>query len=273
MSDNELLADGEPAAAPTVESPPTATSPPPPVVPASASPAKAPWTEREIRTFELVLVCLLAFGRSILSSGHTLWLYGGYIRPAYETGTYGWIYNIFCQASGLGLLCYVLLRRRKSFADLGFNWEKKDIGRSILLRLGGWLAFYAVYNGIYYSGLTTTSYQAGTTQVAHLLFGGGIFEATILYQFLNPFFEELIVRAYVMTEITFLTNSLPKAVMVSTLLQTSYHFYQGAPAAIGHGATFLIWSIYYAKTGRIAPIILAHLYSDVGSTLWYGLHH
>ena len=42
--------------------------------------------------------------------------------------------------------------------------------------------------------------------------------------------------------------------MCSTLLQTSYHFYQGV---------FLVFSIYYARTNRITTIILAHLYMDV----------
>jgi len=50
-----------------------------------------------------------------------------------------------------------------------------------------------------------------------------------------------------MTEVKALTNSVTKAVMISTALQMSYHFYQGAPAAFSHGATFLIFSIFYAK--------------------------
>jgi membrane protease YdiL (CAAX protease family) len=95
----------------------------------------------------------------------------------------------------------------------------------------------------------------------------------ILFQFLNPFYEELIVRAYVITELKQLTNSVWKPIILSTLLQTSYHFYQGIPMALGEGAGFLVFSIYYSKTNRIAPIILAHLYIDVGATLYYFLIH
>ena len=79
----------------------------------------------------------------------------------------------------------------------------------------------------------------------------------------------MIARAYMMTEVKELTNSVATAIIVSTVLQTSYHLYQGVPAALGHGATFLLFSIYYAKTNRLAPIIVAHLYSDVGGTLFY----
>jgi membrane protease YdiL (CAAX protease family) len=117
--------------------------------------------------------------------------------------------------------------------------------------------------------LTAISRGEATHYVGHLLFGSGIFYSAILLQFLNPFFEELIVRAYLMTEIQFLTGSVTKAVIISTILQTSYHLYQGGAAAISHAATFLIFSIFYAKTNRITPVILAHLYSDVSATLWY----
>jgi membrane protease YdiL (CAAX protease family) len=117
------------------------------------------------------------------------------------------------------------------------------------------------------------SHKIASASVGHILFGGGVFFTTILFQFLNPIFEELIVRAYLMTEIKALTGSASKAILASTLLQMSYHFYQGAPVAFAHGATFLLWSIYYAKTNRIAPIILAHLYSDVSGTLWYMFRH
>jgi len=76
-----------------------------------------------------------------------------------------------------------------------------------------------------------------------------------------------------MTEVKHLTNSITKAVIISTLLQTSYHFYQGVPAALSDGVMFLIFSVYYAKTNRITPLILAHLYMDVGATLHYWFNH
>jgi len=262
MIDGELLASGNPPSAATTDE--SATIPLP-----SPSPSR-PWTERQIRTFELALVCLIAFGTAIFASGHSLF-YGIYSRPI--SGTYGWVYNMLRESMALALLWYVLMRRGKTFADLGLNWTGKDAGWSLLLRLGGSLAYSAVYSALYHTGLTSESHHAASVRVGHLLFGGGFSEAAILFQFLNPFFEELIVRAYVITEIKFLTGSMAKAVMVSTLLQTSYHFYQGTPAAIAHGATFLIFSIYYAKTNRIAPVILAHLYSDVYGALWYRFNY
>jgi membrane protease YdiL (CAAX protease family) len=165
------------------------------------------------------------------------------------------------------------MRRGKTFYDLGFSWKTKDFGWSILLYLGGGFASYVVYKIITFAGLTSASHATAVASVSFFLFGGGITLATILFQFLNPFFEEMIVRAYVMTELRFQTNSVSKPVIFSTLLQMSYHFYQGAPLAFSLGAGFLVFSIYYSKTNRIAPIILGHLYMDVGGTLYYSAHH
>jgi membrane protease YdiL (CAAX protease family) len=138
--------------------------------------------------------------------------------------------------------------------------------------MGGTFAYYVIYNCLYYCGLTPVSRGNATAHVGHMVFGGGVFVVTFMFQFLNPFFEELLARAYVMTEIKFLTNNLPLAVIASTALQTSYHFYQGVPSAMGIGANFLLWSIFYAKTGRIVPLILAHMYEDVLATMSYATH-
>ena len=251
--------------------PASAEAPPPLPLALAANPLPARWTERNLRIVELVLVCLVAFGGSIISSGHSL-LFGSISRTGSATA-YGWFYSSFREALVLALLWYVLLRRGKSFSGLGLSWKARDVGCSVLLYLGGIIVYGLVYYAIYYAGLTRTTRGDASLRIGRHLFGGGIFATTFLFQFLNPFFEELIVRAYVMTEIKFLTGSASKAVIVSTMLQTSYHFYQGAPAAFAHGTTFLLWSIFYAKTNRIAPVILAHLYSDVLGTLHYGLYH
>jgi membrane protease YdiL (CAAX protease family) len=267
LIDNELLLGGETKASQKDEAASETEM-------AIISPPKSKpvWTEKEVQIFEIILVCTIAFGGSILSSINSL------VDPTYIGSTSGgtafrWFYSILRQASALGLLWYVLMRRGKSFSSLGLSWAWKDVGWAVLLAVTAHYIFRAVYDGFYFSGLTSVNQTAASNRVGYILFGGGITFVTILFQFLNPFFEELIVRAYVMTEVKVLTNSATKAIIISTALQTSYHFYQGAPAAFADGAMFLLFSIFYAKTNRIAPIILAHLYADVHSTLWYLFHH
>lgn len=237
-----------------------------------ARPAAAPWTERQLLIIEVVLVCLVAFGTSVLSSLYSLQIDGS--SRSGGGGAYRWASGVLRECSELGLVWYLLLRRGKSFADLGLTLKPefkdiaKNIGLSILLLVGGSLLGMGAYAALFYSGLTTISHHEASRHVHNYLFGGGIYWSTRLFQIVNPFNEELIVRAYLMTQVKQLTNSAAKAVFISTVLQTSYHLYQGAPMALMHGATFLLWSIFYAKTNRITPIVLAHLYADVASIRW-----
>jgi membrane protease YdiL (CAAX protease family) len=225
--------------------------------------------DRKLRFIEVALVCAIAFGGSLLASAWVLF-FGDSGQTSESSATLRWMYSGLQEVSALVLVWYFLKLRNKSFLDLGFYRRLKDVGWSIGLLVAGSMAFYTVYAAIYLTGLAT-NHNAASAQVADSIFGGGISGVTILFMFLNPFFEELIVRAYLMTEIKHLTKSSALAIAVSTGLQASYHLYQGVPLAIATGAMFLIFSIYYSKTNRIFPIILAHLYCDVGSTLWYVL--
>jgi membrane protease YdiL (CAAX protease family) len=69
-----------------------------------------------------------------------------------------------------------------------------------------------------------------------------------------------------------LTGSGALAVAISVALQTVYHLYQGVIMAVATGAGFLIFSLYYARSRRITPVILAHLYLDA-LALWYTAKH
>jgi membrane protease YdiL (CAAX protease family) len=223
------------------------------------------FTDRQMEIIEVVLVCAFAFGISILASTHVF--FGGAYSHNYNS--FAWEMQGMREVLCLALLWYLLRRRGRSFYDLGLTWSWKDIAWSVVLVFAGPGAFRLVYFLIGHSGLAPFSSTGASEEVGKFLFSGGIFFGTFLFQFINPFFEELIVRAYLMTEVKRLTNSVTTAVLASTVLQTSYHFYQGGPAAISDGACFLVFSIFYAS--RIAPVILAHLYMDAGSTLVYWL--
>jgi membrane protease YdiL (CAAX protease family) len=96
---------------------------------------------------------------------------------------------------------------------------------------------------------------------------------TYCFVAVNPVFEEMLVRAFLMSETILLTGSSTLAILFSTLLQTSYHVYQGAPYALAAGVIFLIFSVYYACTRRILPVILAHFIWDLWAHVYYALPH
>jgi len=95
------------------------------------------------------------------------------------------------------------------------------------------------------------------------IFGFGISFLSIVFVCLNPFFEELIVRAYTMSEIMSVGGTTGMAIVISVAVQMSYHLYQGLANAIALTAVFTIFSIYYAQTKRILPVVLAHLFMDM----------
>ena len=245
----------------------------PPLLPPSLtiSEVPAPFVpgERRLRFIELVLVCAIALGGSFFSS--ILSLFQNSLGRF--SGSSQWGYGILTEIASLTLLWYVLLRRSKSFPDLGFVWRWSDIGWSVMLCVGGYIAYCMAYMAAYYGGFAITGRAAANASVGDYFFGGGVTVVTIIFLCVNPFFEELIARAYMITEIKYLTNSATVAVIVSTLFQATYHLYQGVPLALAAGANFFLWSLFYAKTNRITPIILAHLYFDVGSTLVYVARH
>jgi len=231
------------------------------------------WTEQRLLIIEVAMVCLVVFGSATLSSTyHFIYGYDSTSSETSSSAMFGWTYRIEREVAGLFLVWYLLLRRHKSFRDLGLVWRIDDLAWAVVLILADTISYRLIYNAIYHAGFTAVPMHAASQQIGQILFGSGIVLTTILFQFLNPFFEELIVRAYLMTEIKFLTKSTAYAILASTILQTSYHFYQGTPAAVAHGVAFLMFSIFYAKTNRIMPVILAHLYADVNPTFWYMFH-
>lgn len=80
---------------------------------------------------------------------------------------------------------------------------------------------------------------------------------------MNPFFEELIVRAYLMAEVIELTGSSTMAVALSVGVQFSYHLYYGWVGAISLSFFFLALALYYVRSRCAFPVIVAHGFLDV----------
>jgi hypothetical protein len=72
-----------------------------------------------------------------------------------------------------------------------------------------------------------------------------------------------------MTELAAFKLPEGSIILISVLLQTGYHVYQGIPTMLLISSTFFIFSLYYATTRRALPIILAHLYLDLVGLLIY----
>jgi len=169
--------------------------------------------------------------------------------------------GIFQEVIALVLVAYVLSRRNLRFRNIGLQWRLKDLGV-----------------GLFVAGISYAAYALGSILVQSIHYGiyGTLAKSVggkdfyshppitaIPFSILNPFFEELIVRAYLMTEIMELTGSSALAIVVSVAVQFSYHLYYGWVAAISLSFQFLIFAVYYARTRRILPVIVAHGLFDI----------
>lgn len=219
--------------------------------------------EAKARWFELSLVLFVAFGASIAFSIHIL--VSGPGTPLF-TFDQRWLTGSIQEMGCLALLGYVLWRRQLRFTDLGLRWSIRDLGVGLLIAALGLLAYYVSDFFVYTIHHAFT--RSPVTGVTFRQLVGHPSLALVPFIVLNPFFEELIVRAYLMTEIKELTGSSTLAVALSVGIQFAYHLYYGWLRAIPLAFQFLVLAIYYAKFRRATPLIMAHEVFDILPILW-----
>lgn len=257
---------------------PVATEPAEPPKPAVVPPSSARLSSRKLRAAELGLVLLVAFGPSVFTSL-------AFFLPAVFSpgpGPVGRDYSRLLPLTAKELLAtdlrhlgalavcaYVLLRRGLSFRALGLTWKESDLTWGAALGIANFLAHHGVrvalqdhgFGSAFPRGLNHYAFGFGTA--------GGPWQHVALSLYFGwhtlvvGLFEELLVRAFLMREVTFLTGSVPCAVLASVALQTSYHLYQGWASALCAAASFLVLSLFYAKTWRATPVVLSHALYDL----------
>ena len=211
-----------------------------------------------LRVLELALVTSVAFAGPVFGS-----LYYFFGEPL-QTSTSGqMMYALINELLAISVLVYVLFRQGRRFGEIGFGFVWRDVPRSLALTIGGYIAYYGCFVMIYYSHYAFTGQTLATPDIGSKISSKGVIPAGLVFAVVNPFFEELIVRAYLMTELRLLTGSAAISIATSVLLQTLYHLYQGVPLAAADAAMFSVFALYFSFTLRIMPVVLAHLAFDL----------
>jgi membrane protease YdiL (CAAX protease family) len=220
--------------------------------------APAPLTteprSQRLRALELVLVMSVAFAPLIFNSAWAYFLQvkGGFSKPAVVS-------LMLHEILALGVLGYVLSQQRRGLRDIGITFKFADVGMGVLLALGGAAAAASVQSVfLLWRPISGTAAQNAAPDLRL----GGLGLVAVLFVLLNPVFEELLVRGYLISELTLLARARWIPAVASALLQGSYHLYQGIPATAGLTACFLLWSFYFYRTRRLVPVIVAHLCGD-----------
>jgi membrane protease YdiL (CAAX protease family) len=81
--------------------------------------------------------------------------------------------------------------------------------------------------------------------------------------------EEVIVVGYLITRLQQLRLSEPAAVGASALLRGAYHLYQGWGGFAGNLALGVFFGLFFTRTRRTWPLVVAHFLLDVGAGVGY----
>jgi membrane protease YdiL (CAAX protease family) len=217
--------------------------------------------EKALRSRELLLVLFVCFGPSIFGSIRDLELgtQPTYARSWFDAGTL-----LVGALARIALLVYVLSRRGRKLRQLGLVWRGSDVLPLLLLTAASFLPNYLA--NVLRHGPALARVQLPSVEA--LLMGlvlGPLWWAALLC---SAAAEELVVRAYMITEVVDLTGGVLLAVLASACFQAFYHLYQGSQPALAAAGSFLIYSIYYVRTRRATPILLAHF---VHNLVVYGM--
>ena len=228
------------------------------------NPAAESFGPRRRRLLALGLVLFVSFGRAIFASAYSLT--GAMAEGDSEQNSARLIVALISETASLGVLWYVLSGQGRKWGDIGWNFTWLDIPRGLTLVFSEMIATYLIWVPVQTFYHSYFGYYL-TPRSLHGMLDFGISGLSIAVVCLNPFFEELIVRAYLMSEIVDLGGSGVLAIFLSIAVQMSYHLYQGLANGIGLTVAFAVYSVYFWKTRRIAPIVFAHLCLDAYALL------
>jgi membrane protease YdiL (CAAX protease family) len=87
----------------------------------------------------------------------------------------------------------------------------------------------------------------------------------------NAVLEEVIVVGYLVTRLRQLQWRFGAVLAASALLRGSYHLYQGFGAFLGNAVMGVVFGLFYLRTRRVGPLIVAHTLLDVVAFVGYAL--
>ncbi len=215
-----------------------------PAAAVSALPSELTPEARKLRLYEMALVMGVAFLSPTIHSLLDWWT----DAPLFPETAFSGLSRIISSIVPLSVLAYVLYRQGRSLRTIGLTAKASDIPWTLAVIFCSKLLASSIEN--LFIVYHVTAFKAHPPE-----WGGFL---TWLAVVPSAAREELIVRAYLMTEVAALSGSMTLAVIASAGFQCFYHLYQGVPAVLLHMGTFFTYAVFYAYTRRATPVILAH---------------
>ena len=175
---------------------------------------------------------------------------------------------LLIQVASLVFLLFVLSERGENLSNLGVSFQKKDFIDSLKIFFYGFgliVLTAVIYAAVrhWFSKESFSLENQNLTKPYERAISNLPISILAPLVIINPLSEELIVRAFLMTELNYYLKKGPPVVFLSALTQTGYHLYQGWKNCGYHLITFLVFSAYYQKTKRATPLVLVHFYMDL----------
>ncbi len=87
----------------------------------------------------------------------------------------------------------------------------------------------------------------------------------------NAILEEVVVVGYLVTRLRDMAWRIPTIIVASSVLRGSYHLYQGFGAFVGNAVMGVLFALFYLRTKRVMPLIVAHALLDICAFVGYTL--
>lgn len=226
----------------------------------------APSVSNAHRWIDLSLVLLVAFAAHILRS---IDLAFHPVALTYSNTRLG--LGVIEEAIALALFLVLFQRQGRRIQEIGFKFRWTDLPKALGLVLASFTAIWVMTvtaRYVYFLITLTSLHDDGPRSN----FSDASIWLMLPFFIINPFFEEILVRGYLMTEFISIRKSVVLATVISLAVQISYHLYYGVFGAATVGVGLSVFAIYYAKTRRLMPVILAHMLWDF-TTVLSKLHH
>jgi membrane protease YdiL (CAAX protease family) len=167
------------------------------------------------------------------------------------------------------LLAIHLLHRDDPPVELGIDIRRPgfDIGAGLGL---------AAVIGIPGLGLYVVARQLGlntTIAAANLPPYWWAIPVLVLLALANGLVEEVVFVGYLITRLREIGWRTWHIVAASALLRGGYHLYQGIGGFIGNAIMGVVFALFFLRTRRVLPLIIAHTVLDVVAFVGYTLLH
>jgi len=184
----------------------------------------------------------------------------------YGTVGIGWLFASKAAQEVLliGLFFYVLRANGERLADFTKPARWGDVPRAVGLLLASWLPYVLVMAALWW---WTPLLHRGRTNME--LFRSRLSVPYLAWLLVNPFCEELWMRAFLQTRLGQLGWRAPLIVLTSASAQAGYHLYQGIAFVAAYAVVFAVLAVYYQRARRVWPVVGVHLIADLSAGIAY----